>query len=350
MKKILKLIFLSLILILITGCSISFKGLGENENHLGVYKTVNQGAEWTQSVALKNTKGLKLDFGTANITALEIDPSDYRTIYAGTKNNGLFYSYDQGASWQRVSLTGWINSIQVDPSATCTIYVAMDNKIYKTDNCSRSWEKIYVENKPNEYIKSLAVDHQNNKNVYAGTTTGTLLKSVDFGNSWTAIYRFPDNLKKIALNKKNPQIIYTGIKGNGLYKSNDGGVSWRNFSDQIKDYKSSQNYYDFILDDDKDDSLIYASKFGLLKSDDGGENWSQIKLLTKEGSTRIYRVVINPKNSQNIYYSTNKNFYRSDDGGMNWQSQNLPFSRLPYELIIDFENPEQLYLGAFKTD
>ena len=96
------------------------------------------------------------------------------------------------------------------------------------------------------------------------------------------------------------------------------------------------------------DGLIYASQYGLLKSDDGGVNWRSINLLTPPGTAVIYGLAINPKNNKEIYYGIGTALYRTDDGGINWTPRSLPTSRGAFFIGINPENPKQIYLGVHK--
>ncbi|NOY69077.1 MAG: hypothetical protein GXP53_06245, partial [Deltaproteobacteria bacterium] len=73
----------------------------------GVYKTTNGGQVWS----------IVSDFTGDNIQALVVHPNHSSVIYAGTADNGIYYSDDSGNSWNQVVTTGLGQGISAtDPS------------------------------------------------------------------------------------------------------------------------------------------------------------------------------------------------------------------------------------------
>ena len=122
------------------------------------------------------------------------------------------------------------------------------------------------------------------------------------------------------------------------------------FNPNEEEKKNLLTYRQVILDPTVDDGLLYASQYGLLRSNDGGLIWEELKLLTPPSTTAIYSLVINPKNDREIYYATAKALYRSEDGGKNWITKTLPTSRSGKFLVIDFDETNILYLGVKQLD
>ncbi|MBU1126063.1 hypothetical protein KJ758_00460, partial [Patescibacteria group bacterium] len=94
-------------------------------NDGGVFWTEDAGASWTQSADLPTIQGVTSMAGV-NVTSLEVDPSDSSVWYVGTRANGLFYTTDNGISWQRPKgvegREGAVLDIEVDPNDVCTAY------------------------------------------------------------------------------------------------------------------------------------------------------------------------------------------------------------------------------------
>ncbi|PKM87849.1 hypothetical protein CVU83_02450, partial [Candidatus Falkowbacteria bacterium HGW-Falkowbacteria-2] len=78
--------------------------------------------------------------------------------------------------------------------------------------------------------------------------------------------------------------------------------------------------------------------------------WENIKLITPEKDAIINAVAVNPKNSQELFYVTNTTFFRSLDGGVTWTSKKLPTTRAGSDLLVDFNNPNIMYMGTLKID
>ena len=91
-----------------------------------------------------------------------------------------------------------------------------------------------------------------------------------------------------------------------------------------------------------------ASKYGLIRSKDGGASWEPLTLLTKAGSVEIDSLALDPKNANRLYYGTASTFYKSEDGGATWSTKKLPTSRAGAALLVDAGDSNVVYLGAFK--
>jgi len=99
----------------------------------GVFRSGDTGDHWELAgTALK----------AISITALAVDPSDTRSIYAGSVATGIFHSTDQGASWTAIN-TGLadmhIRALAADPGARGHVYAATDGGLFKTTDEGASW-------------------------------------------------------------------------------------------------------------------------------------------------------------------------------------------------------------------
>lgn len=316
----------------------------------GVYKTIDKAEHWEQKVALLSIDGGKSIAGV-DVLSLVFDPQDSQTLYLGTKKNGLFVSYNGGDSWQSVEKlpAGPIKAIGVNPQAKHIIYVAIGGRIFKSNDCCRNWQNVYLEATGAEVL-SLAIDPADYSKILAGLSDGRLLRSVNGGASWATMYDFQGPVKQILINPKNSGIIYIVTAGRGLWRSADGGANWQNLDEYLRDYSGSRDVIWMIFDPTKPDSILTASNYGLLRSDDGGRTWFDYKLLLKPGRTKIYSFAINPKNPNEIYYSTATTLYKSSDDGKNWRTKSLPSKRAPIIMLADPNNPNVLYLGVQKIE
>ncbi len=349
MTKTIKSLVLIAILFLISGCTINFDtGSGENSaSNGGVYKSTNKGDSWQQKVLIPSTSGRPSSIGNIDVNALVLDPEDSQAVYVGSASNGLFYSYDNVASWKIAKSLGQIpvQSIAVDYGDKCTIYVAVSNKLYRSDDCNRTWSQIYYDNDPLVKITSIAIDHFNTSNIYIGTTRGEIIKSYDQGGSWRTVYRIEDEVKKIVISPIDSRVIIVGSDGKGIFRSIDSGKNWQDLEDILKDYKEIKKFRDLVIS--ADNGTVYmATYYGILKSSDNGTSWQIVELITPEKEASINALAVNPKNFQEIYYVTNTTFYRSLDGGQSWTTKKLPSSRAGWRLLVNTENTDEIYLGV----
>lgn len=314
----------------------------------GIFKSTDKGETWAQKVAVAAIKPSAIN--NVNVVVAVFDPQDSRTIYLGTGENGLFYTLDGAESWQQAGAlsSGRVSAVAVDPKDKCNVYVGTGNKIFKTIDCTRTWQNIYVDTRTDQVVLSLAIDSYNPAIVYAGLSGGDLLKSTDGGASWTIIRRFENPVAKILVNYYDTRIIYVGTSSAGIWKSADGGAAWTDLSEGLRDYDGSMELKNLVLDFSKKDSLVLASKYGLLRTWDGGVTWEPINLLTPPGSVDIYSLALNPQNGNEIYYGTSSTLYKSNDGGVRWVTRKLPTTRTATYLLVDPNNGNVVYLGTTK--
>ncbi len=347
MKKFYFIIFLLASLFLTGAGCIQFGG-GSQALDGGVFKSTDKAESWQQKVALAAVRPSSI--ANVNVSVMVFDPQDPRTIYLGTAENGLFYTLDGAESWFQVSAfsSGLINAIALDSKDKCNVYVAAGNKIFKTTDCLRSWQNIYVDTRPDQVITSVVVDFYNPSIVYAGLSGGEFLKSNDAGGSWTAIKRFENKITKILFAPEDSRVIYVATLNQGIWKSTDSGINWGNLNEDLHQYGGAFEFKNLVVDTSQKDTLILASKYGLLKTRDGGKTWQPINLLTPPGSVDILSLALNPQNGNEIYYGTSSTLYKSVNGGEKWTTRRLPTTRAATYLLVDFKNPNTVYLGTTK--
>ncbi|MBT7552953.1 hypothetical protein HN670_00610 [bacterium] len=371
-NRFVKITTLVLILpIFLSGCiSVSSK----NTSSLGgFFLTNDQGENWGHRTSMYVSDGEPKTFSGTNITKIAFDPQDEEAIYLGTQNNGIFYSYNYGKGWHStLAYKGTVNDIVVHPQDKCTVYAAAHNKIWKTEDCSRTWTDIYFESRNEQYVTSLNINYANPDIIYAGTSGGSFLRSLDRGKSWDVLRRFDNSVKQIVVqNHSDSNIIYAITKSTGVFRSGDGGVSWENLMAlpvyKLEVIKEGDRTFTAIKQDDEDkpffkisgvkisvaadsdrslpDSLIYGNRIGMFRF--LGDHWEQYSLLTPDKKETIYSTAVNPLDGNDFYYGTSKALYHTIDGGANWVIKELPTNRVAGKIAFS-PNNEFLYLGAYK--
>ncbi|MDD3101552.1 MAG: hypothetical protein PHE59_00160 [Patescibacteria group bacterium] len=350
-KNFLFLIVLIFILGMTSGClNINFATPKANS---GIFKSVNRAESWQQKVGLlvlstaKKDPKVMTDLDAVDVSAMVLDPQDSNTLYLGTKGSGLFVSYDNAETWQKYSKlpSGKINAIAVHPKLKNVVYTAIGNRIFKSLDCCRTWENVYLEAAGGVQINALAVDPETNTRIYAGLSDGRLIRSEDDGLSWQTFVDLKGGIKQILINPNNPQIIYATTSGQGIMRTEDKGIKWVSLDESLKDFKNGRDVNKIIFDPRRADGIITASNYGLLRSEDGGKTWVDYKLLPKQGQASILSFAINPQNPNNIYYITANTLQKSADDGKTWVTKSLPSGQIPVELLVDPNNPNILYLG-----
>lgn len=284
---------------------------------------------------------------TVNVKSLTFDPQDFSAVYLNSKGNGLFYSYDNGDSWQKANAVGdvLVESVAIDPTDKCTIYATRANTILKSTDCNRTWAEIYIDTRADKNVTALAVDHFDSRIVYAGNSDGDILKSLDGGINWRVIERLNNPVRKLLIDENDSRIIYLATQSAGIFKTISAGADWFDINDGLKPFSGSMEYKELVFDPTADDSLMLVSKHGLIKTNDGGATWQPLTLITPPATTDIFSVAINPSNGQEIYYATASTFYKTFDGGENWVTRRLPSGALAEYILIHPLQPNVVFMG-----
>lgn len=348
-------LFLIALVIVLGGFScVRITGTGGGGNDGGVFKSTDASRTWAQKVSIPEINGQVVRFPVANILKIVVDPSDHNTLYLATEANGLLYTIDGGERWQRVRqfLTGQVNDVAVDYGNKCTIYVATANKIFKSTDCTRTWSEVYFDTRTDVQINDVETDWYNKNVVYAGTNRGDLLKSTDYGSSWSVVKRVTQSIRQIVVDAHDSRIVYIGTSTAGVFRTIDGGRTWSNDSPEtdinveLRKFNGALEFRRMTQDRSNRDTFVVASRFGLLRTRDGGRTWEEIKLITPAGGANITSLDIDPKDGNIMYYGTNTTFYKSVNGGANWVPSKLPTTRESSFILVDPVDTNVLYLGT----
>ncbi|MDT8392469.1 MAG: T9SS type A sorting domain-containing protein [Bacteroidales bacterium] len=137
-------------------------------------------------------------------------------------------------------------------------------------------------------------------------------------------YRGLGRLNAIAFHPTDPDIIFAGAPAGGLWITHDGGASWTSYCDGLPtlgvsaiavDYTNPDIIYMGTGDRDAGD----AAGIGVLKSTDGGINWSNAN--TGIENRTVGRMIMHPTNPDILYIATNYGIYITTDAAQSWTQQ-----------------------------
>ena len=231
--------------------------------NLGPFKSTDGGVTWKQLIVTTNDSSLP---GVPKIFTMAVDPQTPSTVYAIGRFDSpsgfplaFLKSTDSGANWSVVSkptfsyTSGSAALLAIDPVKTNVLYTmnASDGLEVTTDG-GVTWIAPTIpkpagspaggtSNQPS--LAGVAVDPNHSGVVYVigGNSAfhpgkGYLLKSTDFGNTWTLLTSTAGFGSRIFINPKNSLEIYGTSLSNigctdpngqcGIYKSTDGAQSW----------------------------------------------------------------------------------------------------------------------------
>jgi len=364
MKNLKKISLISVLLLttfILSACSVSTKSDGDLSSG-NIFISTDKGSVWRQ---ISSIAGLGEDQSIAYVEVNEFfpDPSDHLAVYLASKENGLFYTYNIANGWNRANLNEkYIQSVAVDNQNKCRIYVASNNRLYRSDDCSRSFTQMYYDNSSDVLINSVVTDFYNPQNIYIATSRGEVIKSIDYGKSWRTIWRFDESVAKILLSPLDSRRMFvvtnsnklysffsntnTSVDNPGLLSSNFEATQFKDLNAVLTDLEVSKKFTNLVAS--KDGDIFLATSNMILRSPDDGVTWEKISLINPDKDSNILAMDINYNNKNEIYYASATTFFKSNDGGVTWNSKKLPTSWQASSIMVDLKDPNNVYLGAEK--
>lgn len=355
MKKSLVL-FSALLFVLVlggAGClSISSGGSKvKTSGPAGMFISTNQGDSWKQIASWPTAEGVK-NISNVSVYKLIEDPIDNKAMYLATRANGLFYTYDDGKTWQHAQAplsSGFVYDVTIHPTDKCILYASNGSRIYRSDDCSRNWKEVYRESRSGVLIVSLAFTQTSPYKIFAAQSNGDILQSFDSSNSWSILNRFKTRIAHIITHPENKSLVYMITRTNGLYRSYDNGRTWANLKDNMKDFSGSATYRRHWIDPKDPANIYWISPYGIMHSNNAGDSWTAFDLITSPGGADIYGFGVDPNDHSKVYYTatigSRSTFYRSADSGTNWETKKLPTAQIPALLRVHPDHPAWIYAG-----
>ncbi len=292
----------------------------------GVWKSTDGGGSWSPTDDFMQNLA---------VTTIVIDPSDPDTVYAGTgegvwsntvfvRGLGVFRSTDAGASWSQLAATNntnfhYVNRMIASPNVPGRVYAGTRTGVWRTDDGGENWSVVL--RNPN-YVAGpepatngcfagcmdLVVRADRDPDVlFASFGNGQadgLFRSDDAGASWVS-YTVPANQGRvsIALAPSDNDVMYLLMADNGsggafgsivnVYRSDDGGQNWTGQVDfgslfgpwllantilgtgcNTTSPPYHQGWYDnAIAVDPADPDTVWAGGVDILRSDNAGVSW-----------------------------------------------------------------------------
>ncbi|HUC73211.1 MAG TPA: hypothetical protein VMS01_18620 [Stellaceae bacterium] len=179
--------------------------------------------------------------GVPRVTALTVDPSDHRIIWAGVEVDGVRRSLDGGETWTRIAggLTDPdIHDVAVRPAGDGkTVLTSTPREIFASTDKGESWQGLGVAKHFGlPYCRGLAVKTDDPGTVFVATgdgaagATGAIQRTKDGGKSWErlplpAVPNSP--IWAFATHHADPGLILACSHYGELYASQNAGDSWK---------------------------------------------------------------------------------------------------------------------------
>ncbi len=166
-------------------------------------------------------------------------------------------------------------------------------------------------------IAALAAVHEGPRlTIYVGSASGGVWKSVNGGTTFKPVFdRQPvQSIGAVTIDPKNPKVVWVGSGepwmrnsvsiGDGIYRSEDGGENWTNMG-----LRESEHIVKILVDPNQT-STVYvcvpgklwsdSNERGVYKTTDGGKTWTLV-LKGGNASTGCSMLSMDPSHPQTLY-------------------------------------------------
>jgi photosystem II stability/assembly factor-like uncharacterized protein len=322
----------------------------------GIWKTIDGGLTWSNSTDL---------LPCLSIADIAIDPLHPDTIYVATGDGygyevagdfwggvytgGIYKSTDGGLTWNATPLSfkqqfrQIFNRIIINPLNPDVLFTCSRDYVFKSIDGGQSWSRVLAGR-----VYDLEYKPGDTSIVYAAQANA-IYKSTNGGNSFAATQgNLGAGRMSIAVTNQNPAVLYALSENGNLWKSVDNGQTFTALSSPMTSY-TFYGYYDNVLAVSPiDENYVVAGGLELIYSDDGGISWN---LLANNGGNDY--VHVDQKNIEfsndglTIYAVNDGGIFRTYDGGINWEDLggNIHIKQY-YKMATGISNPNIYYAGA----
>ncbi len=364
---------------------------GVGGDPLTYYAATSAGGVWKSTDGGIHFQPIFDDQPVSSIGSIAVAPSDPNVLYVGTgeaniRGNvaagiGIFKSTDAGKTWKHVwKQIGHVGTICVHPTNPDIAFAAVlghafgpnaERGVYRTQDGGRTWENVLFKDKDTG-ASDVCFDPTNPRILFAGlwqtrrlpwqmTSGGPgsgLYVSRDGGDTWEAIGPGAKSKKKkkdkpkteeedalppapwgkvgVAVSPSHGQRVYAIIEAEkgGLFRSDDSGGSWTKICDD-RAIRQRAWYYSTITVDPLNSDIVWLPQVNMLKSIDGGRNFSRVDGIHHGDHHDLW---IDPKNPKRMISANDGGVDISTDGGKAWFAPALPIAQF-YHINCDRRFP-----------
>jgi photosystem II stability/assembly factor-like uncharacterized protein len=250
----------------------------------GIYKSTDGGQNFTQLDSPMNSR---------DVWKIAIDPSNPDIIFAGTRPAALYRSKDGGKSWTQLAVDmvdecpnvriPRVTALVVDPSNPKIIWAGVEvDGVRRSLDGGDTWTRI-EEGVPDPDIHDVTININGSRKVLT-TTPHEIFASTDAGESWTPLgidgrFQLP-YCRALTQKIDDPKTLFiaTGDGAIGcagaIQRSRDGGSRWETLKLPVE---PNSPIWTFAVHPANPDRIVTCSHYGeLYTTENAGDTWAKL--------------------------------------------------------------------------
>ena len=214
-----------------------------------LFRSADAGRTWTRLPA--EIVDECPNVGVPRVTALTVDPSDHRVVWAGIEVDGVRRSTDGGDSWSRITNGIYdldIHDIAVTVNGGTTVLTSTPGEIFASHDRGESWQGLGVRDRFSlRYCRHVAQKADDPETLFVATgngavgDAGAIERSTDGGKSWRTLSLPAEPNSPIwnfATHPADPGLIVACSHYGELYATRDAGDHWQKLRREFTEIRS----------------------------------------------------------------------------------------------------------------
>ncbi len=280
---------------------------GYNGQGMGVYRSTDNGALWTQV----------FNYTYAPARALLVTSAG--TIILGTTGGGIFRSTDSGLMWRPQN--DGLQSLRVSSVAQDslgTIIIGTPSGAYRSTDDGKTWDRTITGLTSLDVLSIVSFG----PGAFVAGTFGSAFRSSNTGSSWMEVNSGLLSTRVLALAADFSGTLFAATEGmSRVSRSSDWGITWTTVINGL------DSVYVRTLIADSTGRLFAGTGTGVFRSTDRGNSWSPVNSGLTNRDVRSFALGSNGRIYAGTYAGNDGiGVFRTSNGGVTWDALNTSFS------------------------